>query len=264
MNRTRIKWTERTWNPNSGCAEISEGCKFCYAKTLAERYRGTKTFPRGFDLTLRPHKLLEPLKATPSMIFVNSMSDLFWEELTDEWRDQVIDVIEQTPWHQYQVLTKRPEEMLRYSRRRRLPPNFWAGVSVEHQRWASRVDILREVKAETRFISAEPILGPLRLRLDGIQWLIAGGESGTHLFNPAIRERRGLVDYDGKRWTPRKSRVPWVGELRDQCTARGVAFFFKQWGGRTPESAGRRLDGRHWDQFPTFKLGGGPTGGWLR
>lgn len=253
MNETAIPWTGRTWNPASGCVEISPGCKFCYAKTLAERYLGTSAFPNGFDLTIRPHKLREPhaLKE-PSLIFVNSMSDLFWEAIPDSYRDQVLDVIEATPRHQYQVLTKRPENMLRYSRRRRLPSNFWAGTSIESCLYAARADILRQVQAEVRFISAEPLLSPLvpALKLDGLHWVITGGESGLHLKDAALRGRRGLAELVDGRWVPRADRAHWITDLRDACVAAGVKFFHKQWGGLRPTSAGRLVDGRTWDELP--------------
>ncbi|MDE2019559.1 MAG: phage Gp37/Gp68 family protein [Patescibacteria group bacterium] len=252
MNDTAIIWTNQTWNPASGCAEVSEGCKFCYAKTLAENKRGTAAFPHGFDLTIRPHKLGEPSKLkTPSLIFVNSMSDLFWEEIPDEYRDKVLDEIERTPQHEYQVLTKRPENMLRYSKRRKFPHNFWAGVTVENERWLHRVEILREVEASIRFISAEPLLGPLSsLDLSGIHWLITGGESGSHLSKESVCERRALVRKINGRWIPREDRMDWVREIRDNCRAHCVKFLHKQWGGATSHSAGRTLDGRTWDEFP--------------
>lgn len=257
MNDTAIIWTGLTWNPASGCTEISPGCKFCYAKTLAENYRGTPAFRNGFDLTLRPHKLSEPLKLKkPSLIFVNSMSDLFWEQIDDDYRDRVLDVIEKTPQHQYQVLTKRPENMLRYSKRRELPDNFWAGVTIESNRTTARADILREVSASIRFISAEPLLDDITasLKLNQVDWLISGGESGQHLRDANLRERRGLVDFADGRWTPRPDRIDWIRNLRDLCAASGTAFFHKQWGGLNPKSAGRNLDGRTWDEFPPGRL----------
>jgi protein gp37 len=254
MNRTGIVWTDFTWNPFSGCKKISPGCQFCYAETMAERFRGGKGFPNGFDLTLRSHKLQEPLKLKkPTRIFVNSMSDFFLDEVEDEFRDQVVDVMEATPQHQYQVLTKRAETLLRYSQRRKLPPNFWAGVTVEDQIRSQRLDLLRQVKANIRFISAEPLLSPLTLNLEGIHWLISGGESGSHLRNPDIRAKRGLADYSAtdRQWFPRPDRIDWVRSLRDQCQVAGVAFLHKQWGGAKPESAGRELDGRTWDEYPS-------------
>lgn len=253
MNETAINWTNLTWNPFSGCEKVSEGCKFCYAEKLAELKRG-KAFPNGFGLTYRPHKLSEPFKVKkPSLIFVNSMSDLFWEKADDSYRDRIVDVIEQTPQHQYQVLTKRAHEMLRYSKRRTLPTNLWAGVSVENQRHIDRIEILRKVKARIRFVSSEPLLGPLNMDLTGIHWLIAGGESGLHLTNPAVAERRALVVKTGNGWRPREDRTEWVRSIRDQCIAAGTAFWHKQWGGPRPESGGRMLDGRTWDEMPKYE-----------
>jgi len=256
MNETAIAWTTLTWNVFSGCIKVDEGCKHCYAETLAEQKRGTRAFPNGFDLTLRIHKLREPLRVRePSLIFVNSMSDLFLSEqdgVTDALRDQILDVIEQCPQHEFQVLTKRVGELLRYSRRRPLPPNFWAGVTVASPRNYDRVDTLRQVDAEVRFLSVEPLLHDLEdLDVSGLQWVITGGESGLHLRDPRILAKRGLAERgpDG-RWCARAARVPWVRRIRDRCLAGGVAFFHKQWGGVRPHSAGRELDGRTWDQFP--------------
>jgi len=257
MNKTGIIWTEVTWNPASGCKKVSIGCKYCYAERIAENKRGTAAFPKGFDLTIRPHKLREPFRLKePTMVFVNSMSDLFWEEIPDDYRNKVLDVIEQTPQHQYQVLTKRPENLLRYSRQRRLPMNFWAGVTIENQACASRLDVLKQVEADIRFVSAEPLLGPLELDLAGLQWMITGGESGRHLYDEKIRGQRGLVDLSGGRWTPREDRIDWVRSIRDQCQREGVKFFHKQWGGVLPKSAGRKLDGRTWEEFPRLPQAG--------
>jgi protein gp37 len=267
MNETGIIWTEATWNSWSGCKKVSPGCKFCYAHTLAENKRGTPAFPNGFDLTIRKdNKFKEPLRLKePALIFVNSMSDFFLRDeefnlepgTMDALRDRAIDVIEQTP-HEYQVLTKRPDEMLRYSQRRKLPPNFWAGVSLDVQSMAHRLDILRQVDVEIRFVSAEPILTHLHdLDLSGIHWLIGGGESGNHLTNPDIRAKRSMADYHPKirQWFPRQDRYHWAQDLRDQCVAQDVRFFWKQWGGLRSTSAGRELDGRTWDEFP--RLPGG-------
>lgn len=254
MNDTGIIWTEHTWNPNSGCTKITSGCAHCYAYTLAENKRGTAAFPKGFDLTIREHKLREPFKLkTPSLIFVNSMSDLFWEQIPESYRDKIVDVIEATPQHEYQVLTKRPEAMLTYSRRRALPLNFWAGVTIESRKHTDRLDILRDVRASLRFVSFEPILDNVgTLDLSGIHWAITGGESGAHLTDTKICERRGLVTQDAKtkRWTARADRMDWVRTIRDQCTEQGVKFFHKQWGGYNSHSAGRELDGREWNEFP--------------
>lgn len=238
----------------SGCKVISEGCKFCYAKTLAEQKRGTLAFPNGFDLTIRPHKLREPFKLKqPTLIFVNSMSDLFWDQVPNEYRHQVIDVMEQTPQHEYQVLTKRPELMLKFSKERELPPNFWAGTTVENDRWKHRINTLREVRSSLHFISAEPLIAPITdPDLSGIDWLITGGESGSHLWNDEVAQRRALVRYDrtAKKWQVREERADWVRHIRDACVAQGVKFFHKQWGGSYPEACGRELDGRTWNEMP--------------
>jgi protein gp37 len=251
VNDTAIEWTNVTWNPVSGCEKISPGCAFCYAHTTAENKRGTKAFPNGFDLTYRPHKLDEPrhLK-TPSLIFVNSMSDFAWEQISDEYRDQILDVIEQTPQHEYQVLTKRPDNLLRYSKRRKLPPNFWAGVTIESQAYASRLNVLKQIDAAVRFVSAEPLLGPLELDWTGIHWCIAGGESGMHLWHRTRREHRALVDRVNGIWVPTERGLAWVRRIRNDCLASRCAFFHKQWGGPTPKAAGRELDGRTWDDYP--------------
>lgn len=257
MNDTAIAWTNLSWNPNSGCRPISPGCGHCYAMEIAEKKRGTAAFRNGFDLTLRPHKLREPYRVkTPSLIFVNSMSDFAWEELTDEWRDRIVDVIEDTPQHQYQVLTKRDENLLRYSRRRKLPPNFWAGVSVENQAFAHRIDTLRQIDVEIRFVSMEPMLGRINHDLSGISWVITGGESGAHLSKPRVADSRALVERIDGRWVPRADRVDWVRLVRDRCIGQGVKHFFKQWGGPRPDSGGRILDGRTWDEFPRLPEGG--------
>jgi protein gp37 len=217
-------------------------------------------FPNGFDLTYRPHKLEDAMRLkTPSLIFVNSMSDFFLADAEfnleagtlDARRDEVLDPMEQT-LHQYQALTKRPEEMLRYSRRRKLPANFWAGVSVDVQHFASRTEVLQQVDTELRFISAEPMLSHLDLDLAGIDWVIGGGESGNHLYRPQICMKRGLVEYSRTThlWTPRLDRYHWAQDMRDQRVAQSVQFFGKQWGGARPTSAGREIDGQTWSEFP--------------
>lgn len=253
MNETAINWTEYTWNPASGCDKVSEGCKHCYAFTLAERKRGTLAFPNGFDLTIRPHKLVEPYKIkAPSLIFVNSMSDLFWERIPDDYRDKIVDVIEATPQHQYQVLTKRANRLLEYSKRRKLPKNFWAGVTIENARNAFRLDILRKVNTPIRFVSVEPLLSDWKPDFTDIQWVIVGGESGSHLNNMDVCKQRGLSMPAFGKWMPRPDRKDWVRHVRDACLISGAAFWFKQWGGPTPHSAGRNLDGETWDEKPTF------------
>ena len=232
-DRSGIEWTEATWNPVTGCTKVSPGCAHCYAETFAERWRGIAGHPyeQGFELKLWPNRLNVPLKwARPRMIFVNSMSDIFHENVPDEFIHQVFDVMVQAERHTFQVLTKRHERLAELAPHLPWPSNVWMGVSIENRRWVRRADYLREVPAAVRFISAEPLLGPLEaLDLTGIDWLITGGESGT---------RRRPVN------------AAWIRELRDRSLAEGVAFFFKQWGGQTSKAGGRTLDGREWSQLP--------------
>ena len=235
-DHSRIEWTSASWNPVTGCDQVSPGCAHCYAKTFSERFRGVPGHPfgQGFDLKLWPERLQLPLTwRRPKLVFVNSMSDLFHEGIPFEHIAAVFDVMERADRHVFQVLTKRHERLAELAPQLPWPENVWVGVSIENRRFVHRADYLREVDAEVRFISAEPLLGPLDgLDLTGINWLIAGGESGP-------RHRR--VDAD------------WVRELRDRCHAEEVAFFFKQWGGRSPKSGGRELDGRTWDDMPTLQ-----------
>ncbi len=266
MNKTNIAWTDLSWNLWSGCKKISTECKFCYAHQLAEQKRGTRAFPGGFDLTLRPHKLKEVRRPKAgALIFVNSMSD-FWltaaemgrPELEDDLqilRHQAIDAMESRPDLNFQVLTKRPENIARQLGGRRLPDNFWAGVTCGHKEQVGRLDILRRSLPylPIRFVSAEPLLTPLAdvLDLTGFQWLISGGESGTHLMDSAIREKRGLAGREGKgRWFPREDRIQWVRDIRDLCLSSGVDYFHKQFGGVRPHSSGRILDGMEWTNTP--------------
>jgi protein gp37 len=231
---SRIEWTSASWNAVTGCDQVSPGCAHCYAKTFAERFRGVPGHPyeQGFDLRLWPKRLELPLRwRKPKLVFVNSMSDLFHERVPDEYVAAVFDVMERAEQHVFQVLMKRHERLAEIAPKLPWPENVWMGVSIENRRFVHRADYLRHVPAAVRFVSAEPLLGSLEgLDLTDIHWLIAGGESGP-------RHRR--VDAD------------WVRELRDHCTAEGVAFFLKQWGGRTPKSGGRELDGRTWDEMPT-------------
>ena len=225
---TAIEWTDRTWNPSTGCTKISPGCKHCYAEAVANRF--TNHFPNGFDFTLHPERLTEPLRwRRPCRIFVNSMSDLFHEDMPMEFLWKVFDTIKSTPQHQYQILTKRHERLLEMAGLLDIPPNAWIGVSVESQDYVERIDYLREVKARVRFVSFEPLLGPVRANLTGIHWIIVGGESG--------RNHRP-IDAD------------WVRSLRDQASSAGVAFFFKQWGGANSKAGGRELDDRTWSEMP--------------
>lgn len=252
MNDTKIRWTESTWNPVTGCDKVSPGCAHCYAQSLAERLRGTPAFPHGFELHLREHKIDEPRRLRkPRLIFVNSMSDLFHENIPDEYRDRIIATMRSTPQHTYQVLTKRPKEAVRVFEQRTVPDNVWLGVSVENARFTWRIDVLHRIPARTRFLSLEPLLGPLpELDLRGIHWVIVGGESGRHLLDAATCARRGIARRVNGTWVPRPDRVSWVRSIRDQCVAAHVPFFFKQWGGLRPDSAGHLLDGREHDHWP--------------
>lgn len=232
-DRSAIEWTEATWNPVTGCDQVSPGCAHCYAKTFAERWRGVPGHPyeQGFDLRLWPKRLDQPLKwKRPRTIFVNSMSDLFHERVPATFIAEVFEVMVKADQHIFQVLTKRPERLLGLASDLPWPGNVWMGVSVENRRFVDRAELLRQVPAAVRFISAEPLLGPLEgLDLQGIDWLIAGGESGPR-HRPVRRE--------------------WLTDLRDRCDAENVAFFFKQWGGRTPKAGGRVLDGLQYDGMP--------------
>jgi protein gp37 len=236
-----IQWTDATWNPISGCTQISPGCDHCYALTFAERFRGVPNHPyeQGFDLKLWPARLELPLRwRKPRRIFVNSMSDLFHEDVPEDFIRQVFEVMRQAHWHIFQVLTKRPRRMAALSPALPWPPHVWAGTSVELDRYTWRANhCLRAVPAAVRFVSAEPLLGPLpSLELDHLHWLITGGESGA---------RHRPCDPD------------WFRDLRDRCRAAGVAFFHKQNGGKTHTAGGRLLDGRTWDELPASR--GAPT-----
>ena len=231
---SRIEWTSASWNPVTGCDQVSPGCAHCYAKTFAERFAGVPGHPyeQGFGLRLWSDRLELPLRwRRPKLIFVNSMSDLFHERVPDDDIERVFDVMRRADHHIFQILTKRHDRLAELAPALHWPENVWMGVSMENRRFVHRVHALREFRPAVRFISAEPLLGPLEgLDLTGIDWLIAGGESG-----PGHRR----VDAD------------WVRELRDRCAAEHVAFFFKQWGGRTAKARGRELDGRTWDEMPT-------------
>lgn len=234
-DRSAIEWTEATWNPVTGCTKVSAGCDHCYAETFAERWRGIPGHPyeQGFDLRFWPERLDQPLRwRTPRVIFVNSMSDLFHQRVPASYVDRVLDTIRKTPRHTYQVLTKRPGKMASVMRRLQPEPlpNLWLGTSVEDDPQVGRVDYVRRTPAAVRFLSLEPLLGPVpSLDLAGVDWVIVGGESGP---------RHRPID------------PSWVRAIRDRCMSEGVAFFFKQWGGRTPKAGGRELDGRTWDEMP--------------
>ncbi len=232
-----IEWTDATWNPVTGCAKISPGCKHCYAERLANRLHamGNRNYQNGFELTLQPHMLDLPLKwKAPKRIFVNSMSDLFHIDVPLSYVQQVFDVMRRAHWHQFQVLTKRAERIEEVSDELFWAPNIWMGVSVENEKYAYRIEHLRKTGARTKFLSIEPLIGPVgKLNLKGIDWVIVGGESG-----PGARPME----------------PDWVTSIRDQCLRANVSFFFKQWGGVFKKKTGRVLDGRTWDDMPELVM----------
>ncbi|MER6774935.1 phage Gp37/Gp68 family protein [Streptomyces bacillaris] len=241
-DRSAIEWTEATWNPTTGCDRVSAGCDNCYALALAKRLKAMgaakyqndgdpRTSGPGFDVTLHPDSLDVPYGwKAPRVVFVNSMSDLFHARVPLDFVRQVFQVMADTPQHTYQVLTKRARRLRQIAPKLDWPANLWMGVSVESEAELPRIYDLRQVPAAVRFLSCEPLLGPLPgLDLDGIHWVIAGGESGPN---------HRMLD------------EAWVTQIRDTCQRADVAFFFKQWGGRTPKAGGRLLEGRTWDQMP--------------
>ena len=228
-----IEWTHATWNPVTGCDKISPGCKHCYADRMSQRLQamGNPNYKNGFELTLQSHMIDRPLEwKTPMRIFVNSMSDLFHKDVPLEYIQQVFDVMRRATWHQFQVLTKRADRLEELSPQLDWPANVWMGVSVESDEYTFRIDHLRQTGAAIKFLSVEPLLGPIpALNLTGIQWVIVGGESG-----PGARPIE-----EG-----------WVIDIQQQCQKAGVAFFFKQWGGTNKKKTGRTLQGRTWDELP--------------
>lgn len=225
---TGIEWTDRTWNPTTGCDKISPGCIHCYAEALTKRFH--TNFPNGFDVTLHYDRLTQPRRwKKPSRIFVNSMSDLLHDKIPFSFIEEVFYQMEQTPRHTYQILTKRHERLLELAPKLKWSDNIWMGVSVENQDYINRINALRCVPAKVRFLSCEPLLGPLQLDLTGIHWVIVGGESG--------QKCRSIC-------------AEWVRDIKAQCDEASVAFFFKQWGGRTPKAGGRLLDGQIYDAMP--------------
>ncbi len=232
-NSSYIEWTDATWNPVTGCSKISPACKFCYAERMARRLQamGQKNYRNGFEVMLQPHMLELPLRwRQPRRVFVNSMSDLFHQEVPAAYILQVFEVMQQASRHQYQILTKRSARLLDLDRTLPWRPHVWMGVSVECKDYLFRVDHLRRTHAHVKFLSIEPLLGPLSgLDLRGIDWVIVGGESG-----PGARPMDPA----------------WVRQIRDRCLRAGVDFFFKQWGGVFKTRTGRLLDGRTWDEAP--------------
>ncbi|MFJ7229714.1 DUF5131 family protein [Streptomyces tendae] len=244
-DRSTIEWTEATWNPTTGCDRISKGCDNCYALTLAKRLKAmgspkyqndgdSRTSGPGFDLTIHPETLRLPYSwKSPRTVFVNSMSDLFHARVPISYVKDIFDVMRETPQHTYQVLTKRSTRMRKIADQFDWPQNVWMGVTVESAEFIWRIEDLRQIPAHVRFLSCEPLIGPLgSINLSNIDWVIAGGESG--------RRHRPIQEC-------------WVTGLRDQCADAQVPFFFKQWGGSTPKSGGRMLQGRTWDQYPKAK-----------
>lgn len=234
MSQSRIEWTGSTWNPITGCTKVSPGCKNCYAERMAARLKAMRqpNYRNGFELTLHDHVLDVPLFwKKPRTVFVNSMSDLFHAKIPIGFIQRVFKTMERASLHTFQILTKRSERLMELAPQLPWPGNIWMGVSVETAEYDSRIDHLRQTPAAVKFLSLEPLLGPLNdLELDGIDWVIAGGESGP---------RARPVNPD------------WVRQIRDQCLEKDVAFFFKQWGGTNKKKAGRELDGRTWDEMPT-------------
>ncbi len=240
--KSAIEWTESTWNPVTGCTKITRGCDNCYAERLAERFRGTRGHPfeRGFDLTLRPERLGQPLSwKRPRMIFVNSMSDLFHKDIPTEFVDQVFETMESADWHVFQVLTKRSPIMKDYLQSRYgadlAPRHIWCGVSVEDKKATARIRHLQDAPVATRFLSIEPLLGPVgNIDIDGISWVIVGGESGLGA---------------------RPMKAEWVMDIQKLCASQQTPFFFKQWGGKTAKSGGRLLNGIEHNAMPAYLKG---------
>ena len=238
-HKSTIEWTNSTWNPITGCTKISTGCDFCYAERFSERFRGVAGHPfeNGFDLTLRPERITQPLSwKKPRLVFVNSMSDLFHKEVPHTYIDRIFETMEAANWHIFQILTKRSSIMRRYVNQRyknsKAPEHVWLGVSIEDQSKRSRIAHLQQTAARIRFLSVEPLIGPPGdLNLRGIHWVIAGGESGPHA---------------------RPMKPEWAVSVKNQCMAQKVPFFFKQWGGFRPKSGGRLLQGKEWNEFPAL------------
>ncbi len=233
MAASDIEWTNATWNPVTGCNKVSPGCKHCYAEIMARRLKamGMKAYKDGFKLTLQPDKLDAPLNwSKPKLIFVNSMADLFHKEVPLEYIQDVFKIMGMASWHQYQVLTKRAERLEEISSQLEWHENVWMGVSVESSDYLFRIDHLRRTKAKIKFLSVEPLLGPLpNMNLNGIDWVIVGGESG-----PGARPMS----------------PEWVIDIKNQCKKAKVPFFFKQWGGVRKVKTGRTLQGKTWDEMP--------------
>jgi len=233
MSKSKIEWTESTWNPVSGCTKVSRGCDNCYAERMAMRLKamGTRGYENGFDVTLHPHALDKPLKMKkPQVIFVNSMSDIFHDKIPDEFIFQIFEVMNKAHWHTFQVLTKRPKRLAKMASKLNWTDNIWMGVTVEANEYVDRVDYLRDCPAKIKFLSLEPLIDSVdKLDYTGIDWVIVGGESG---------------------YGARVMQKEWVLEIRDRCENENIDFFFKQWGGVNKKKAGRELDGKYYDDMP--------------
>ncbi len=233
MSKSKIEWTESTWNPVSGCTKISRGCDNCYAERMAMRLKamGTRGYENGFEVTLHPHALEKPLKMKkPQVIFVNSMSDIFHEKIPDSFIFQIFDIMNQAHWHTFQVLTKRPKRLAKLADKLNWTDNIWMGVTVEANEYVDRVDYLRNTPAKVKFLSLEPLIDSVdRLDYSGIDWVIVGGESG---FGARVMKKE------------------WVLQIRDRCKEENIPFFFKQWGGVNKKKAGRQLEGNYYDELP--------------
>lgn len=243
MKYSKIEWTEATWNPSTGCNKVTAGCKYCYAETMANRLKamGAPGYENGFEFSLMPERLDMPYKVKrPTKFFVNSMSDLFHEKMPFDFLDKVFDVMANTPRHSYQILTKREEILSNYFSTRKVPDNVWLGVTVEWEKTKQRIDYLRNIDAKIRFLSIEPLIGPVgKLDLSGIHWVIVGGESGIKA---------------------RPMKPEWALEVKKQCEEQGSAFFFKQWGTwgedgikRNKKANGRLLAGKEWNENPNLE-----------
>ena len=236
MAQSSIEWTEMTWNPTTGCNKVSAGCKYCYAEVMTRRLEamGINKYKDGFKLRTHEDALLTPYEwKSPKIVFVNSMSDLFHKDVPLEFIKKVFHTMNNCPQHTFQVLTKRSDTLLEYHKELKWTHNIWMGVSVEDGRVTHRIDDLRKTNARTKFLSCEPLIGPLpKMNLNKIDWVIVGGESGK---------------------TPRAMDVDWVLDIQYQCKKKGVAFFFKQWGGTNKRKTGRTLNGKIYDEMPVLK-----------
>lgn len=234
-NKSKIEWTESTWNPVSGCTKISSGCENCYAERMAKRLQamGTRGYENGFEVTLHPHTLDKPLKMKkPQMIFVNSMSDIFHKNIPDEYIFKIFEVMNKAHWHTFQVLTKRPERLEQLAHKLKWSDNIWMGVTAESNDVVDRVDYLRNIDAKVKFLSIEPLISPVdKLDYTNIDWVIVGGESG---------------------YGCREIKKEWVEDIQIKCKQQNIPFFFKQWGGVNKKTKGRLLNGKIYDEMPDF------------